>query len=343
MPVKSTNASIMSLIKETSTSDMIFNLICGTTEISKIGGISAAGSNPEITLLTPTLDSEIIARGKCLSLPIPPMTPEGIPTPALITRASLTTLGIESVILDAGFKEPPRVPYFHSGIGTSRDPSKDAALPNYRVAFDAGRYIGKVLGKRYGLVALGESIPGGTTTSYLVLRSLGLNLQTSSSMPSDPRNMKEELWENVVRRADPDNLNVEEKIREYGDYVQATTLGILSALENTPALLFGGTQMATIFHLSNLLGQKVDKYLCTTSWVYNHRKETIDFLVPEKQRLVISEMTFSESAHEGLRMYNLGHVREGAGMGGSFMLAALKLGSEKRVYSEIDKLYGSFA
>ena len=61
-------------------------LLCGSTEVSKIKGISAAGANPEMTFLTPALDAELIETGKCITMELPPMTPEGIPSPALITR-----------------------------------------------------------------------------------------------------------------------------------------------------------------------------------------------------------------------------------------------------------------
>lgn len=342
MPVRSSNSKILSLIRETPPDDIIFNLICGTTDISRIEGISAAGSNPEITLLTPTLDSEIISEGRCISMPIPPMTPEGIPTPALISRAALTSLGVSTVIVDAGFREMPKVPFLHSGIGTSGNPSRETALPEYRIAFETGRYIGRTLGSRYDLVALGESIPGGTTTSYLTLRSLGMDLPTSSSLPSDPGNMKEELWKRVQNRVNPDSLSLQQKIMEFGDYTQAMALGMMESLKDTPVILFGGTQMATIFRISDMMGQNVEKYLSTTSWVYSHRKETIDALVQDPERLIISEMTFGGSKHKGLRMYDLGHVREGAGMGGSFMLASLKTGNDQAIYSEIDRLYGSF-
>ena len=43
-----------------SSKDILFILLAGTTEVSKIPGISAAGETPELTALTPVLDSEII-------------------------------------------------------------------------------------------------------------------------------------------------------------------------------------------------------------------------------------------------------------------------------------------
>ncbi len=341
MPIEAKNRDILDLLAKIENDRIIFSLINGTTEISRINGISAAGANPDITMLTPTLDSEIISAGRCLSLDVPPMTPDGIPTPALITRSSLSDIPIESLIIDAGFSVYPKVPFFHTGVGTSRNPAKEPALPDFDRAFNAGRHIAKTVFRHYGVIALGESIPGGTTTAFLMLRALGLDVPTSSSLPHDPTGLKETLWKDVKARSDIEKLSVEKKIAEVGDYTMAMILGILSDLDEKPVLLFGGTQMATVYRLSELIGQKSNKYLCTTGWVYRHRKETIEMLVEDSDRLVVSNISFKNSRHEGLRKYDDGHVREGAGMGGSFMLGAVKK-DEESIYSQTDRFYDTF-
>jgi len=45
-----------------------------------------------------------------------PMTPDGKPTPALLTKASLESASIPQVIINAGSKIPPKLPYFHLPI-----------------------------------------------------------------------------------------------------------------------------------------------------------------------------------------------------------------------------------
>ena len=341
MPIKAEDNEILDLLAKTDNDRILFSLINSTTEISLIQGISAAGANTDITLLTPTLDSEIISTGRCLSLDVPPMTPDGIPTPALITRSSLSNIPIETLIIDAGFSVYPKVPFFYTGVGTSRNPAKEPALPDFDKVFKAGRHIANTVFRHYSVIALGESIPGGTTTAFLMLRALGYDTPTSSSLPQDPSDLKETLWKAVKARTDVIKLDVEKRIAEVGDYTMAMALGILSGVGEKPVLLFGGTQMATVYRLSELMGQKSNKYLCTTNWVYRHRKETIDMLVECPEKIIISNMSFKNSRHEGLRRYDDGHVREGAGMGGSFMLGTIKI-DEASIYLQTDRFYDTF-
>ncbi|MCL4349265.1 MAG: TIGR00303 family protein, partial [Candidatus Thermoplasmatota archaeon] len=89
--------------KITDRHDILYILLGGTTRVSTIPGISAAGASPELTKLTPVLDSEIISEGKCISYDVVPMTEEGIPTPSIITRGANEVSGINTLIMDAGF------------------------------------------------------------------------------------------------------------------------------------------------------------------------------------------------------------------------------------------------
>jgi len=104
---------------EFSRENTIFVLIAGTTEVSLRSGITAAGASPEFTRITPTVDAEIIGEGKCLSTADPPMTPEGIPTPAIVSRAILDLTGLRSLIVNGGF---PCVRKRHSSRHTSNHP-----------------------------------------------------------------------------------------------------------------------------------------------------------------------------------------------------------------------------
>ena len=113
-------------------------LIGGSTEISKIKGISAAGADPEISFMTPVLDSEIMAEGKCLSMNIPPMTPDGIPTPALISKACMNLTGIDLLIVNGGFHRKPKTQFYETGLEVARDPSVDVALPLFHKALESG-------------------------------------------------------------------------------------------------------------------------------------------------------------------------------------------------------------
>jgi len=66
--------------------------VIASTKTSTIPGISLAGQAPLFTLFTPTLDVEYLYHGAPVSFPVIPTTPEGIPTPAIITLQLLNSL-----------------------------------------------------------------------------------------------------------------------------------------------------------------------------------------------------------------------------------------------------------
>src|SRR3989304_3389321 len=67
----------------------LFICTIATTETGKISGISAAGKYPEFTDYTPPADAELLLLGKCKCIAGVPVTPGGIPTPALLPMSVL--------------------------------------------------------------------------------------------------------------------------------------------------------------------------------------------------------------------------------------------------------------
>ncbi|OLS12591.1 MAG: hypothetical protein RBG13Loki_3785, partial [Promethearchaeota archaeon CR_4] len=82
----------------------LFICTLGNTETAKIPCISAAGANPEITDLTPAADAEYLYYGCCKSIKGVPVTPTGIPTPALITKVALELGNIPLIIAVGGLR-----------------------------------------------------------------------------------------------------------------------------------------------------------------------------------------------------------------------------------------------
>ena len=82
----------------------LFICTIATTETGKISGISAAGANPEFTDYTPPADAELLLLGRCKSIAGVPITPDGIPTPALITMSALHLADIPVLIASGGLK-----------------------------------------------------------------------------------------------------------------------------------------------------------------------------------------------------------------------------------------------
>jgi NaMN:DMB phosphoribosyltransferase len=64
-----------------------FMLALSTTKTIEIEGITQAGI-PGFIHLTPTLDAEFVCVGDVRSIPNLAQTPKGVPTPALLTRAT---------------------------------------------------------------------------------------------------------------------------------------------------------------------------------------------------------------------------------------------------------------
>ncbi len=78
-----------SSITRFSTKSPLFVCVISFTETSTIPGITAAGANRDFVKYTPAADAEFLYYGFCKCIDKVPITPDGNPTPALITRAPL--------------------------------------------------------------------------------------------------------------------------------------------------------------------------------------------------------------------------------------------------------------
>ncbi len=173
-----------------------------------------------------------------------PMTPDGKPTPALLTKAALESASIPQVIIDAGSKIPPKLPYFQTDIVHGKNIAIEPGLDQSNVvhAIDYGRILGRTLGSCTDCLVIGESIPGGTTTALAVLKSLGIDAQVSSSMPKNPQSLKNGVVAKALERsASKEPYDV---MANAGDPMIPFVAGMLStASEITNVILAGGTQM----------------------------------------------------------------------------------------------------
>ncbi len=318
--------------------DILFILLAGTTEVSKIPGISAAGETPELTALTPVLDSEIIWSGKCISYDVVPMTENGIPTPSIITRAAIETSGIETLIVDAGLVEDPKIPFIKTGLGPALNGSELTALPDYDRALAFGKYIGSLIDGRYKYIFIAESVPGGTTTAYAVLSSMGIMDMTSSSMKDSPDKIKKELAWKALERIDK-RSTVEEKIRETGDYMMPVALGISRGVTNSTIFFSGGTQMATVFYLDSLINSGKNRYVFTTGYIMKDKKDLMEKLAGDSIIYATTDFT----GMKGLEYYEDGYVKEGTGFGAAFGIASILGNDSDVIYNNIEIVYNRLA
>jgi uncharacterized protein (TIGR00303 family) len=339
----------------------IFICVISHTETSEIPGITAAGANKDLIKYTPVADAEFLHYGKCNSINGVPATPDGKPTPALITKTMLDIGNIPFIVVDAGVKVKPDIPLFSFNLKSGYNILKDIAMDPKQVekAYKYGLILGKQLSKRNDLLILGESIPGGTTTALGVMLSLGIDAENkvSSSMPKNPHTIK-----NMVVRQSMKNNNISfgslkdkpfDAISLIGDPMIPSITGIAQgAIEyGGKVMLAGGTQMCAILSILKSLNVAIDNNnnlsIGTTKYVFNDK--TADF-----KNLVLSidnnvgifsvDLHLLESTKLGLRAFEDGFVKEGVGAGGVSIVTMMKekgrLNSElllKHLESEYEK------
>lgn len=325
----------LDFIEKTKQKKFAFSLVISYTATSEIQGITIAGEHPDLIKYTGPADAEFIHYGYCKSISVIPMTPDGKPTPALLTKTALEAASIPSIVINAGSKIPPKLPFIDMNLEYGKNISNEAALSQdeIRKAVEYGRIIGRFLGASTDCLVIGESIPGGTTTALGVLEGLGIKALVSSSMPDNPTSLKTEVVKNALKRVrstDPFDI-----VAEIGDPMIPTVAGMLStSSETTKILLAGGTQMAAVLCFAKSLDfNGKNTAIGTTSYIVDDKSanlaETVGqiFDIP----ILVAKLRLGQSSIPGLRSYAEGFVKEGAGAGGASIACMLKTGinSEK--------------
>ena len=317
----------------------LFLCVIGVTETAKIQGISAAGENPEITDYTPPADVELLHLGKCKCIPGVPVTPDGIPTPALITMSALKLADIPTLVVSAGLKVKPYVPFVDLGGKPGRDIRTGRALDNAEEVLNRAKLAGENLSKTADYLVIGESIPGGTTTALSVLLAMGVDAKgkVSSSMPVNPHELKIKTAEEALKAAGVEAGEFAhdpiKAVSTVGDPMQPALAGlVLGAADRVPVIMAGGTQMAAVLAVVKALNPDVldNVAVGTTRWIIADKTADMKGLVAEiaDVPLLAADLDFSRSRFDGLRAYEAGVVKEGVGCGGAAMAAMLKTNGE---------------
>jgi len=331
----------------------LFVLVIGTTETAKIPGISAAGKNPSITDYTPAADAEYILLERCMVIDGVPVTPEGIPTPALITRSALRLADIPSLIVNSGARIKPKVPVVDLGGCSGEDIRSGRAVECAYELFSMGDVLGLQLASLADYLVIGESIPGGTTTALAVLLALGIDAEgkVSSSMRENPHELKISVVNEGMRRASISKGGLRdeplEAVKRLGDPTIPTIAGIASsASTKIPVVLAGGTQMAaTLSVIKKLRPESLRRIaIATTRWIISDKSSDIKSLIKQigDVPILVADLNFSRSKHAGLRAYEEGVVKEGVGCGGAVVASILyRRGGllAEEITSEVERLY----
>ena len=114
-------------------SQFTFCLVISYTETSEIPGITIAGADKEFLKFTSPADAEFLRHGFCKCIDSIPMSPDGKPTPALLTKASLDIAKIPHFVINAGSKIHPDVSYFDSQLDYGKNISESTALTPEKV------------------------------------------------------------------------------------------------------------------------------------------------------------------------------------------------------------------
>lgn len=320
--------------------DPLFVLAMGNTETGKIPGISAAGANPELTDYTPPADGELLLHGKCRSIDGVPITPDGIPTPAVISRAALNLLGTGTLLVDAGLNVTPEAPRVTLGGKAGGDIREATPVPYAEETYENARTLGKHLSRSSRPLVIGESIAGGTTTALGVLTALGYDAPVSSSLPENPLDLKREVVTAGLETSgmEPGEADPLEAVKEMGDPVIAAAAGLATGSE-TPVLLAGGTQMAAVAAVLARLDALDDVAIGTTRWILNDSSSDIEGLAAEiGVDLHATTLSFADTDIDGLRVYEQGVVKEGVGAGGLALVAEESVGRDA-VQKETERVY----
>jgi len=322
-------------LKQLSKKTPLFACVISVTETAKILGISAAGKYPKLTDYTPPADVELLLLGKCRCIPSVPMTPEGIPTPALITMSALGLANIPALVVSGGLKINPHVPFLDLGGKPGLDIRTGKAVYNAEEVMRRARIAGENLSKIADYLIVGESIPGGTTTALGVLLAMGIDARgkVSSSMPGNPHELKIKTVEEGLKASKmefgalaKDPLKA---ISCVGDPMMPAFAGlVLGAAEKVPVLMAGGTQMGAVLAIVNALNPNVldNVAIGTTRWITIDKKADLKGIITQIAEVPIlaADLDFSQSRFEGLRAYEAGVVKEGVGAGGASIAAMAK-------------------
>ncbi|NLI61847.1 MAG: TIGR00303 family protein [Methanosarcinaceae archaeon] len=329
----------------------LFICVLGNTNISKVPGLSGAGKTPEFTLLTPSGDAEIIYSGNIMKIPVMATTPPlDTPTPAVITRTALNLTKIPFKFVNAGLQTlpDPEVKLFETGAKTGGDFRKEDAVENPEKIFEKSKELGREVADETDLPVIGESIAGGTTTAQGILYLLGYDAKASSSCEENPLNLKEEVLNAGIKKHGLSFGCFKDKpfeaIRCLGDPMMPTVAGIVAGIkEKKPDMrivLAGGTQMIAVYALIKHMNIPVNGIdLATTKYV--EEDKTANFINLKEElgfNAYIADPGFGKSKLPGIRRYEEGTIKEGAGAGGAMFLAALSNVTQEDFLKEVENV-----
>lgn len=323
----------------------MFILFISETKLCAVPGLSAAGANVEALPFTAPADADMLYHDRPRVVDVVPVDPQGHPTPAIVTRAAVLEAGLPVQTIRAGSSVAPASPHEEISRTPGSDPRFGAAVPG---AFDIAvktSAMAKKIGDENKLLVIGESIPGGTTTALLLLRSLGIEGSVSSAGPVNPLPLKERIWDEVSVRLGVGRGGLKgeglKAAAALGDPMQVAVASFVTSLpDDVEVVLAGGTQMMAVAALVRDCG--CDRPLLVATTKYVAQDGSASFARYAEQLGVDSyaaPLDFSRSKFSGLADYEKGFVKEGVGMGGAVWYAERLGVPVQRIVARTEELY----
>jgi uncharacterized protein (TIGR00303 family) len=306
---------------------MRFLLVAGATQTAAIDGISAAGATPALRAHTPAADAELVAYGRPVFAPIVPVSPGGCPTPALVTRAVRDLVDFEFMTVDAGLDARTAAPAVTIGSDPGGDVRDPKPVPKSADLYEAAREF--AAGIPDDDLVIAETIPGGTTTALGTLRALGEDVGVSSSLPSNPTDLKREVVAEALAASEIEAGALAGQplaaVARMGDPTLSVSTGLVAGALDRGAsvLLAGGTQMLAVAALARHAGITESLAVATTPFVAADDSVDLDAAAADLGvDLHVTDPGFEKADHVAMDQYRSGVAKEGAGMGGALYLAA---------------------
>ncbi|MFB5604406.1 MAG: nicotinate mononucleotide-dependent phosphoribosyltransferase CobT [Candidatus Nitrosomaritimum aestuariumsis] len=317
----------------------LFSFVISYTETCEIPGITFAGSDQDSIQFTPPADAEYLHYGYCKTIDKIPMTPDGKPTPGLLTKTALESASIPHMTINAGSKISPQLPFVDTGMTFGKNISIQNAMTDSQVshAVDYGRIVGRSMASLTDCLIIGESIPGGTTTALAVLKALDFDAKVSSSIPNNPIELKNQIVNSALERIDSEHpYSIVAKV---GDPMIPFVAGMLSSASSVSnVMLAGGTQMAAVLAFASKIGFNEEKTaIGTTSYITDDDSANFINLVKEIADIPAISVNpgLENSQYPGLKEFSDGFAKEGVGAGGSIISSMIKTGNNSTKFLEI--------
>jgi len=328
-----------SFIESMKSKKFLFSFVISYTETCEIPGITFAGADKDSIQFTPPADAEYLHYGYCKTIDKIPMTPDGKPTPGLLTKTALESASIPHLTINAGSKISPQLPFIDTGMSFGKNISTEDAMTDSQVshAVDYGRIVGRSMASLTDCLIIGESIPGGTTTALAVLKALGYDAKVSSSIPNNPVELKNQIVASALERIDSDHpYSIVAKV---GDPMIPFVAGMLSSASSVSnVMLAGGTQMAAVLAFAAKIGfNEENTAIGTTSYITGDESANFTSLVTKIADIPAISVNpgLENSQYAGLKAFSEGFAKEGVGAGGSIISSMIKTGNDSTKFLEI--------